>query len=123
MSITLTTATDVVINGVQVEDDTTAALTGLNVDWTHGTATFTFQSGVVSSNVLVPGSYGPSWQVVVNLATGAYTGPGVSNGQLSAAQLSVLQTDLAQIRNGAESLMTATGVIPGTQVAWSSTAV
>jgi hypothetical protein len=119
MSITLTTGTNVVINSVQVENDTQGALIGIQYDFGANTATFQLAGGLVGTGAAFSiGQYAPRIQVVISLASGVWTSTSGQSGTLGGAGLTTLQTAALNQRNAFETFSVNQSIMPGTQVAW-----
>jgi hypothetical protein len=125
MSITLTTGTNVVINGVTFENDTQGGCTDMNVNYNANTVTFTFRSGVASGTAIVPGAIPPTVTLTVNMTTGVWASFDSLNslnnkaGTFSGAAFTTFVANMKTVRNNIESFVAgASGILPGTQVAW-----
>ena len=126
MSITLTTGTNVVINGIAFENDTQAGCIDMNVNYNANTVTFTFRSGVVSGTAIVPGAIPPTIILAVNMSTGVWNSFDGSNnpannktGTFTGAAFTTFVANMKTVRNNIETFAAgASGILPGTQVAW-----
>lgn len=134
MSITLTNPYTVVVNGVQVEDDTVGACTSLSIDFIGRTYTVVYKLGTLTGNP--PDlNVGPYAQATQTVTVTVYVGPTTStqtfgqwwlNGALQAsiiptATLNSFVTQILGDRNTAEGFVSvAGGLMPGTQVPWTS---
>jgi len=135
MSINLTTPYTVSINGTQVENDTVGACVGSSVDYLARTLTYVFKIGTLTgspSNLNVgPIAQQQNQTVTVTVYVGPTQG-GQTTGQwwlngvlqasiIPAATLNPIITQLLSNRNTAEGFVAVSGgLMPGTQVAWSS---
>src|SRR5271157_4903116 len=120
MSITLTTAYQVSINGTSVENDLAGAVVGMSFDFLANTAILSIARGIVKgAEAFSVGSYAARDQVVIALATGAWSNAsGSLTGTLSPAALTTLQNFALNARNGFETFLVNNSIMPGTQVPW-----
>jgi hypothetical protein len=119
MSITLTTAKTVSINGSQVESDTQAAATLLDYDFLANVATLRFNIGSGAPSAFNIGVYDTPATLTVNMTTGTWSTTSGQSGTFSGAGFTSFQNQFKAIRNAAETFAAAqiTPVL-GTQVAW-----
>jgi hypothetical protein len=123
MSITLTTAKTVSINGVQQESDTQGAATLLSYDFLANIATLKFSIGSGAPSAFNIGVYDSPILLTVNMTTGVWsaitiqTGAVVGSGTFSGAGFTSFQSQFKSIRNAAETFAS-TQFMLGTQVAW-----
>jgi hypothetical protein len=128
MSITLTTPTVVTASGllaanVTAENDPTGGVSRFMVDFLAGTVIFELVIGqLVNGNINV-GVYPPKISVTVNLATGAWTATSGQSGTIPVANLAGIISQFAGDRNIMEQFSAGNGILPGAQVAWSSTSI
>ena len=127
MSITLTTPYAVTINGVQVENNTVGACTSTVTDFLARTLTATFQIGTLAGNPpnLNAGPQGilqnQSYIVMVHLDTGLWSDNHGHSGTVPGATLTNQVNQAISNRNAAEVFIAVSGgLMPGTQIAWSS---
>ena len=131
MSITLTTPVSFTINGV-TENDTIGVLTSLTQDFQGNIQTATYNIGTSILGTPLALNQGPFalangyvLTVVFNINTGVYTWTyaGQSGGGTLApgATLTTLQSQFIATRNQAEAFVAVPGgLMPGTQVPWTS---
>ena len=116
MSITLTNAASVSINGAAQESDATGALTYAEFVYPHGLRLF-YSYGNTAGQVFTPGAL-PKVIVNVDLTTGIWTSSNGLNGTLGSAALTALQNASVGLRNGLESFAVNNSILPGSTVAW-----
>jgi hypothetical protein len=130
MSITLTSPVSFTIAGV-AETDTIGALVSLAQDFQGMTQTAVYKIGTAIAGTPPALNQGPAaiangyvLTVIFNMNTGvwSYTYAGVSGGgTLTGASLTALQVQFIATRNQAEAFVSvAGGLMPGTQVNWTS---
>ena len=123
MSITLTTGIQVSINGASVENDISACVSGITLDYLAGVATFTLTQGSVISqsgaDTFNVGVYASPVTVSINMGTGAWTSSNGLSGTASGALFIGFQTSIKNTRNALETFSAVTNAImPGTVVNW-----
>jgi hypothetical protein len=118
MSITLTNAASASIGGQTVESDANAAITYFELAYPDSLKIYT-SYGTTVGQVFTPGTTLPKVIVNVNLNNGLWSSTNGLSGTLTGPQLTSMQTTALSIRNGLESLI-ATGIVPGTAVAWTA---
>lgn len=117
MSITLTSAATINLNGVTAESDANSAATSMTV--TFPTAlTVTLSYGTTSGQNFTPGSKIASVDVTINLVTGAWAATNGVTGTLSGGALTTFKSTVTGWRNSIETFAINNNVIVGTQVAW-----
>jgi hypothetical protein len=122
MSITLTTAKQIAINGVTVENDTQGACTLLNYDFLSNIAKLRFDIGSGAPAAFNIGVYNVSVTLTVDMTSGVWsaidaTGTVLGSGTFSGSGFVGFQNQFKAIRNAAEGFA-ATQFMPGTQVPW-----
>jgi hypothetical protein len=127
VSITLTTAYAIAVNGTQVENDTVGACTGFSVDYVGKIMVYTFTLGTLSGSPpsIVAGTYAVANNqqitLTVNLVTGAWSDNHGHGGVVPGSILNPIITQLLGNRNSSESFMAVSGgLMPGTQVPWTA---
>jgi len=109
-------------NGVTIETRDSCALVGINMNFPGNTVTFTFAYGSPATNSFVqsvnPGPQTAVTSVTVNTANGSWTASTGQSGTLTGPQLTTLNTNQRTLRNSAETVANALGVIGGSVTAW-----
>jgi len=118
MSITLTNPATVAVNGVTAESDANTAVTYLELLYPFSLRIFV-SYGTTTGQVFAPGTVLPKVIITISLHDGTWSSSNGLSGTLSPAQLSNMQAEALNIRNGLESLI-ASGITPGTFVAWTT---
>ena len=119
MSITLSQAASLNINGSVVESDANAALYYMEVNFPSAVRLF-YAFGTTSGQSFTAGSQVPQVIIDLNLHTGAWTSNNGLSGTVSGGGFTTAQGDFAALANLAETLAVSTGVVIGTQVAWTT---
>jgi hypothetical protein len=119
MSITLTSGKLVAINGVTQENDSVGAVTLMEVDYVTGNVRFCLKTGSINGLTLAPGVYGEDVTLIINAITGNWRDSNGHSGNIAGATLTNFVSQMKAIRNTVETFAAgASGVMPGTQVAW-----
>ena len=108
----------IVIGGATIETHDAIAATEINIDLVHSTISVAFMSGTPANNSFIPGAQGAPYWVKINTLTGDWTSSLGTSGTLTGAQLTTINGNIKNARNGAEAIANALGVISGTFVAW-----
>ena len=119
MSITLSQAASLNINGSVVESDANVALYYMEVNFPCAVRLF-YAFGTTSGQSFTAGSQVPRVIVNLNLHTGVWTSSNGLSGTVSGGGFTTAQGDFVTLANLAETLAVNTGVISGTQVAWTT---
>ena len=121
MSITLATIAALSINGAVQESDANAALTYMEVTFPTTMRLF-FTYGNMSGGVFTPGTQLAKVIVTVNLQTSLWSSSNGLSGAFSnnAVAWATFLANLLAIQNTVESTIVNAGVIPGTDVPWTS---
>jgi hypothetical protein len=121
MSITLTTGSLVVVNGTQIENNTTGGESHFSMDFLANTVSFELVQGTIQSGNINAGNYPPKITVTVNLTTGDWFATSGMSGHIppSNPQLVAIANQFKADRNAMETFAAgASGIMPGTQVPW-----
>ena len=119
MSITLTTGTNVSINGVSIENDTIGGCTGFLVDFLGNQVTFNLVTGTILNGNINAGNYGTRVSVTVNMTTGQWASTNGLSGTLAGANLTNIVNQFRSDRNLMETFAAGgSGILPGAQVTW-----
>lgn len=134
MSITLTTAYTISVNGVQQENDTVGACVSMSMDYLSRIMTYVFKVGTLTGSPtnLNVGPYAQTNNQTItvavyvgpNIAGGLQTGNWYLNGVLqgsviAAGTINPIITQLLANRNTAEGFVAVGGgLMPGSTVAW-----
>lgn len=117
MSITLTNAATINLNGATAESDANAAATAMNV--TFPTAiTITFAYGTTSGQNFTPGTKIATVDVTINLVTGAWSATNGVSGTLSPGALTSFKSTVTGWRNSTETFAVNNNILIGSTVAW-----
>ncbi|HEV2399495.1 MAG TPA: hypothetical protein VGS27_21305 [Candidatus Sulfotelmatobacter sp.] len=120
MSITLTTGVLLQLNGATIENDVSGFVSAFHVDFLTNSVLITLLQGNVVGNVASQGQYGATVNVTVNLSTGAWTSSNGKAGTVTGASFTTFVSQMKADRNLMETFAAgASGIMPGTQVAWS----
>jgi len=128
MSITLTNAAVLNINGAVAESDPNASLYYMEISFIAGTtgiqARLFYGYGATSGQTFSPGNSGssliPKVIVTVNLVTGAWSSNTGLSGTVSGAGFTAVQNDILALANIAETFAVNNNIIDGTQVSWTA---
>jgi hypothetical protein len=118
MSITLTNTASAAIGGTTVESDLNAACTYFEMGYPDSLRVF-ISYGNTAGQVFTPGAVLPKVVITIDLKLGGWSSTNGLSGILTTPQLTSMQTIALNIRNGLETLV-ASGVVPGTFVAWTT---
>ena len=119
MSITLTNAAVLNINGAVAESDANATLFYLELNFPSSVKLF-YGYGTTVGSVFTPGTQVPKIVVTLNLITGVWSSSNGLSGTASGAGFTALQTDVLALANDAESFATANSVVIGSGVVWTN---
>ncbi len=121
MPITLTNPVVVSQGSNTIESDASAAANHIELNLDQGLAIIRFKNGTLAGGIFTAGTVAPGNVVVtINLITGDWTSSTGQSGTLSGVALQTGQQQVETYANGVESFATSQGIIPGTQVPWSS---
>jgi len=119
VSITLSQAASLNINGSVVESDANAALYYMEVNF-PGEVRLFYAFGTTSGQSFTAGAQVPRVIINLNLHTGVWTSSNGLSGTVSGGGFTTAQGDFVTLANLAETLAVNAGVISGTQVAWTT---
>jgi len=119
MSITLTNAAVLSINGAVTESDANASLYYFELSFPNSVRLF-YGFGTTVGSVFTPGTQLPKVIVTLNLVTGAWTSTNGLSGTVSGAGFTAVQNDFLALVNIAETFAVNNSLVVGTQVPWTS---
>lgn len=117
MSITLTNAATLNLNGSTAESDANAASVEMQVVFPN-TVIVTLNYGTTSGQTFASGQRIRSVVLTVNLVTGAWSADNGISGTLGGGALTTFKNTVTGWRNSIETFAVNQSVIIGTQVAW-----
>jgi hypothetical protein len=111
------------VGGSSVETDDHSALMATHLDWGPNqlilTLSYNYGTWTATPPTLTPGQRAPALTVTLDLVHGGWTSSSGANGNLTAAQLTQINTALTQVRNISETFAVTAALLPGTQTPWS----
>jgi hypothetical protein len=119
MSITLTNAAVLSINGAVAESDANAELYYLELSFPSSVRLF-YGFGTAVGSVFTPGTQLPNVIVTVNLLTGVWASTNGLSGTASGAGFTAVQNDFLALVNIAETFAVNNNIVVGTTVPWTS---
>lgn len=117
MSISLTNVETYTVGASAVETNNVSCAVSPQIDFTSMTITWTMQGGSLSGNTFTYGARSKPISVTVNVNAGTWVSNGLS-GTITPTQQTNLHTQLINMRNNMESFAIASGIVSGTQTAW-----
>ena len=119
MSISLTNAATISINGAITESDASAALQYIEINYPIEVRLFySFGSFNSGNQVFTPGNNFPRIMVTISLRNGTWATSNGLSGTLAAGALSSLQTAVVNLQNAFETFGVNQSILVGTQVPW-----
>lgn len=106
------------LGGSTVETHDSAAISTANTDFLGNQITVVFIDGTPASNSFAGFARSKARSLTIDMVTGKWNSSTGSSGTLSGAQLTALQNNQRNLKNGMENIANAIGIIPGTIVAW-----
>ena len=106
------------LGGSTVETHDAHALTEIHTLFLSNTMTVVFSEGTPATNSFGSFPRAHVATMTIDLVTGKWTNSAGATGTLSGAQLTAVNNNQKALRNGLETIANATGLTPGTIVAW-----
>jgi hypothetical protein len=119
MSITLTNAAILSINGAVAESDANAEFYYLELSFPSSVRLF-YGFGTPVGSTFTPGTQLPKVIVTLNLVTGAWTSTNGLSGTVSGAGFTAVQNDFLALVNIAETFAVNNNIVVGTTVPWTT---
>jgi hypothetical protein len=117
MSITLTNAASLSLNGASAESDANAAAVAMEAVFPN-TVIVTLNYGATAGQTFTSGTRIRSVIVTVNLVTGGWSADNGTSGTLGAGALTAFKSTVTGWRNATETFVVNNNIIIGSQVAW-----
>lgn len=106
------------LGGSVVFTHDTEAVSSSQTDFLGLTMTVVFAQGTPASNAFATDGRAKIHSLNIDLSTGHWNSSTGTSGTLTSPQLTALQTNQRNLKNGLETIANAIGLIPGTVVAW-----